>query len=153
MTIVELKDRPDLDVKSKLFKLHIQLREILNALRKKKLTESIVTYINTDIDSLNALPNGEQLQKTTKQKQTNILKLVEKELKIVPKNYYRNIWLPLGMSVFGLPLGAAFGLVIGNIGLLSVGLPIGMAIGVAVGVSLDKKALTEGRQLDAEVRY
>lgn len=88
-----------------------------------------------------------------KRQQTEILKFVEKELKIVPKNYYRNLWVALGMSAFGLPLGVAFGLSIGNMGLMALGLPIGMAIGVLVGSSMDKKALEQGRQLDIEIKY
>jgi hypothetical protein len=88
-----------------------------------------------------------------KQKQTKIIKLLEKELKIVPKNYYRNIWLAVGMSVFGLPIGVAFGVSIGNMGLLAIGLPIGMAIGTLVGSRMDKKAFEENRQLDIEIKY
>lgn len=153
MTITELKDRPNLDVTGKLFKLYIQFSEILNQLRKKQLPDTFITFINSEITALNALPDGDELRKITKAKQTIILKVLEKEHKIVTKNHYRNIWLPVGMTAFGLPLGAAFGLAIGNIGLLSIGLPIGMAIGIGVGVSLDKKALQEGRQLDVAVRY
>jgi hypothetical protein len=41
----------------------------------------------------------------------------------------------------------------GNIGLLGIGLPIGMGVGVGVGSYLDKKALTEGRQLDVDLKY
>lgn len=59
----------------------------------------------------------------------------------------------LGMSAFGIPMGVAFGLSMGNIGLLGIGLPIGMGVGVGVGSYLDKKALTEGRQLDVDLKY
>ena len=79
------------------------------------------------------------------------MKKLEKEHKLVPKNYYRNLWLPLGMSAFGLPIGVAFGLLVDNIALLSIGLPIGLAIGVALGISLDQKAAKAGKQLDFEV--
>ena len=88
-----------------------------------------------------------------KQKRFKIIKLLEKELKIVPKNYYRNLWFIVGMSVFGLPLGVAFGISIGNLGLLGIGLPIGMVIGIAVGSGMDKKAHKEGRQLNIEIKY
>jgi len=71
----------------------------------------------------------------------------------VPKNHYRALWLVLGMSVFGLPIGVLYGFLIGNMGLLGTGLCFGMAIGVALGAGLDKKALKEGRQLDLEIRY
>ncbi|MNR38502.1 hypothetical protein D3C85_1566120 [compost metagenome] len=96
---------------------------------------------------------GNDFKKLIKQEQTAILKHVEKAHKIAPKNYYRNLWMLLGFTAFGLPIGVSFGLSIGNIGLMGVGLPIGMAIGAAVGSSMDKKALSEGRQLDIEIKY
>ncbi|MBC7959846.1 MAG: hypothetical protein H7X94_08265, partial [Vallitaleaceae bacterium] len=100
-----------------------------------------------------AAQNGNDFKKLIKQKQSKIIKLVEKEAKIVPKNYYRNVWLAVGMSAFGLPIGVAIGLAVKNIGLLAIGLPIGMGIGVVVGTRLDKKAAQEGRQLDVEIKY
>ena len=51
-----------------------------------------------------------------------------------------------------LPIGAAIGSVSGNMGVLGAGLPIGMGIGIAVGMSMDKKAINEGRQLDIEIK-
>ncbi|MDQ1162310.1 hypothetical protein QE422_002678 [Chryseobacterium sp. SORGH_AS 447] len=38
-------------------------------------------------------------------------------------------------------------------GFIGIGLPIGMSIGIAVGTLMDKKAQTEGRQLDVEIKY
>ncbi len=58
-----------------------------------------------------------------------------------------------GMSAFGLPIGAAIGISMGNIGLLGIGLPIGMGIGIAVGTALDKKAKEGGKQLEVELKY
>lgn len=77
---------------------------------------------------------------------------LEKEVKLVPKNHYRNRWLALGMAAFGLPMGVVFGISLGNMAFLAIGLPIGMAIGIAVGTGLDKKASEEGRQLDVEIK-
>lgn len=87
-----------------------------------------------------------------KKKENNILRYLEKKHKVVPIHYYRKLWLVLGMTSFGLPIGVAIGMSVGNIGLLGVGLPIGMAIGFAVGARLDKKALEEGRQLPLEIK-
>ncbi len=81
-------------------------------------------------------------------KQNKILRLLEKEYKLVVKNYYQNLWLIVGMTSIGLPMGLAFGLGFDNMGLLASGLPIGMAIGLAIGVTMDKKASKEGRQLN-----
>ncbi|RYD53670.1 MAG: hypothetical protein EOP52_04420 [Sphingobacteriales bacterium] len=93
-----------------------------------------------------------KLKRVIYSRQTQILRLVEKKLKIVPKNYYRTLWMVLGMSVFGLPFGVLYGLLVKNTAMLGIGLPIGMGIGVAVGASMDKKALKEGRQLDIEIK-
>jgi hypothetical protein len=82
-----------------------------------------------------------------------IFKLVEKELKLVTKNHYRRLWMVLGMTIFGVLLGVAFGASLGNMAFLGLGLPIGMAIGIGVGTVMDKKAATEGRQLDVDLKY
>ena len=153
MTIVELKDRLEFDADSKLYKLYIQFTQLINELRKKDLPDVIVEAINEDIKDVNSLITAEQVKVAVKQKQTKIIKLLEKQLKIVPINYYRNIWLAVGMSAFGLPIGVAFGLSLHNMGLLGIGLPIGMAIGLGVGSGMDKKALQEGRQLNVEIKY
>ena len=154
MNIIELKDRQNLSDDSKLSRIYIQFGELLNQLRKKNLPQNIIVVVNQDIEELNTTSfTGNDFRKLIKQKQTKIIKLLEKELKIVPKNYYRNIWLAVGMSVFGLPIGVAFGVSIGNMGLLAIGLPIGMAIGTLVGSRMDKKAFEENRQLDIEIKY
>lgn len=56
------------------------------------------------------------------------------------------------MTVFGLPIGVAIGMSVGNIGLLGIGLLIGMALGLAVRATMDKKAKQEGRHLDLEIK-
>lgn len=154
MNIIELKERQNFSTDTKTNRIYIQLGELLNQLRKRNLPENIIESVNQDIEVVNAASLiGNDFRKLVKQKQNKIIKLLEKDLKVVPKNYYRNMWLALGMSVFGLPIGVAFGASIGNMGLLGVGLPIGMAIGALVGSKMDKKALEEGRQLNIEIKY
>ena len=153
MTIKELNIRQDISTDNKLNRIYTQFNELLNELRKKELNENVEISINESINNLNSSTlSGTQLTKLVKQKQTAILKQVEKEQKIVPKNYYRTMWMLVGMSGIGLPIGVAFGVSIGNIGLLGLGLPIGMAIGLVIGMSLDKKALNDGRQLNIEIK-
>jgi len=154
MNIAALKERNNLDQHTAEARFYTQLAELLQQLRLRTLPTSVTEKINTHISVLNSSDcDGSNLKKLVKKQQAEILKLIEKELKIVPKNYYRNLWLALGISAFGLPLGVAFGLSIGNMGLMALGLPIGMAIGVAVGTNMDKKALEQGRQLDIEIKY
>ena len=129
------------------------LNRLIQLLNDKKLPIEIVEKINANIEELNSSQvMGNALSDLIKKKQNTIIKLTEKELKIVPKNYYKNLWTVLGMSIFGLPLGVSIGLSLGNIGLLAIGLPIGMVIGMLVGARLDKKALESGNQLDIELK-
>ena len=154
MNIIELKDKHIAAGDTKLTGIYSQLAALLNELKKKELSQASIDFINEHIEILNNSPlNEKELAKLAKQKQTILLKHVEKEHKIVPKNYYRNLWMLFGMSGIGLPIGVAFGLSIGNIGLLGLGLPIGMAIGVFIGAAMDKKALNESRQLNLEIKY
>ena len=89
-----------------------------------------------------------QLRKT----QQKTVFLLAKEVKLTPLNYYRNQWMAVGMGAFGVPIGVAIGLSLGNIGLLGLGLPMGMSIGLAVGAAMDKQAKKEGRQLDVDLK-
>jgi len=136
----------------KLMKAYIQFEQLLSELIKKDLPNEVITAINNEIEQLNAISDsGKKLRKQVSKAIRNILKLLEKELKLVPKNHHRNLWLAVGMSAFGVPLGVAFGAALDNMGLLGVGLPIGMVIGMAVGTTMDKKAFEEGRQLNLEI--
>ena|SRR5690554_3406246 len=130
-----------------------QLQELIRLLNQREIPTEVVTKINAEIDEIN-VSNGDEgsLLKLIKQKQSNIIKILEKDLKIVPLHYYRNFWMLIGMSAFGLPLGLTFSLILDNIGLLAIGLPIGLAIGIAYGSQLDKTAKEEGRQLDIELK-
>lgn len=93
------------------------------------------------------------MRKQIRKIQSGILKLIEKELKLVTKNHYRNTWLALGMAAFGIPLGVAFGTSLGNIAFIGIGLPNGLTVGIAVGTGMDKKAFEEGKQMDLEIKH
>lgn len=153
MEIKHLRDREDLVNNPKLNQAQIQFIELIKELNNKNLPNKTVEIINEYIEDLNSsLISGNGFKRLLIKKQTQIVKLLEKEHKLVPKNYYRNLWIVLGMSAIGLPIGVAFGVSIGNMGLLAIGLPIGMAIGLALGSGMDKKALKEGRQLNIELK-
>ncbi|HKK73911.1 MAG TPA: hypothetical protein VJ953_02465 [Saprospiraceae bacterium] len=149
--IKELQTRPRLTENEKLQSSFQRLSQLLEELRKKELPDALIQQINGYIDTANQ-EKGEpkDLRKTIKKQYSAIVKLIEKEMNLVPKNYYRNMWVGLGMTVFGMPIGLALGSAVGNIGFLAIGLPIGMVIGIAIGTEKDKKAANEGRQLDLE---
>ncbi|HZH69617.1 MAG TPA: hypothetical protein VFD80_04115 [Flavobacteriaceae bacterium] len=154
MEIIELNQKPGIDTNVKLKEAYVQFESLLFELRKKDLPEGLVRSVNQDIEALNSTSiSGEAMRKIIKKTQTKMIKLLEKELKLVPKNYYRNLWLALGMTAFGLPIGVAFGTILGNMAFLGIGLPMGLALGLAIGSGMDNKAFKEGRQLDVEIKY
>lgn len=152
MKINSLKPRPEISNKPKLQKVYTQFEKLIDELKAIALPEKITVFINASIDELNLISH-EKLRGQTKKKQSKIITLIEKELKIVPINHYRNTWMAIGMSAFGVPLGVALGASLGNMGFIAIGIPIGMAIGLSVGTSMDKKAQEEGRQLNMEVKF
>lgn len=150
--ISDLKRRPGIESNSKLQKTLLQLEKLLAELEQQELNHTLVTSINKEIVALNSIPTSDKnLRKQIIKGQTNIIKIAEKELKLVPKNYYRNLWLAIGMAVFGLPIGIIIGVALDNMAFLGIGLPMGLAVGIAIGTGMDKKAQEEGRQLDIEI--
>lgn len=153
MEIKELNQKPGIEKNVKLEETYLQFERLLIELRKKRLTDGLVVAINNDIEDLNSTSSsGDELKKIVKKKQARIIALLEKELKLVPKNYYRNLWLAIGMTAIGIPIGVAFGVILKNMAFLGIGLPIGIGIGIAVGTGMDKKAFEEGRQIDVEIK-
>ena len=137
--------RKDLNPKTQ--KAYDQLIKLIDSLNEKKLTTEFVQKSNEEISKFDVIPEDDLSRKIIHKTRSKIYNRAVKELKYVTKNYYLGIWMALGISAFGMPIGVMFGSAMDNMGLLSLGLPIGMAIGMAVGAGLDKKAQEEGRQL------
>lgn len=154
MNIIEFKVKQSASDDVKLNQIGNQFHLLLKELRTRQLPDAIIQTINKEVEVLNStILINTDLRKLIKKKQTAIVSLIEKELKIVPKNYYRTLWLALGMTAFGIPLGVLAGVLLGKPGLFAIGLPIGVAIGVTVGTAMDKKAVKEDRQLNLEIKY
>jgi hypothetical protein len=152
MEIKDLNKRQGVEHENKASVKFIQFEKLIEELKKREIPPDVANSINLDIEVVNSFSGADKdfmmlLAKT----QSKILVLIEKRLKLVTKNYYRNTWLALGMAVFGLPLGTVLGASLGNMAYMSLGLPFGLVIGMAVGAGMDKKAIAEGRQLDLEI--
>ena len=153
METKELDKRPNIDQDKKLTAAYAYFETLLIELKKKEIPSEIASSINVDIQELNSFSGSNiDLLKQLKKRQSSIFKLLEKELKLVPKNLYRNRWLVIGMSVFGIPFGLLFGISLGNMAFIGIGIPLGMVIGIAIGTGMDKKAFEEGKQLDIEIK-
>lgn len=133
--------------------LYIQLTQLFNELNKREVPDSVVNQLNHEIYEINqAIILNQGWKHVAKKKQHQIIKLIEKELQLVPKNHYKNMWLAIGIGGIGVPIGVALGSGLGNMAFLGLGLPIGLAIGIWVGKAMDQKASDEGRQLDVELK-
>ena len=153
MEFIDLIIRPGIEEVKKLLMKYLEFGNLIKELKKRELPAEIVSSINQDIEDLNSFSgDNRELLKLIRTLELRILRLIEKELKLVPKNTYRNRWMAIGMSAFGVPIGMAFGLGLGNMAFIAIGIPLGMSIGIGIGTGMDKKALEEGRQLDLEIR-
>ncbi len=149
MNLIELKQNEKFLEDKETREVFLKLSRLSNDLSKRELPDSLIEAVNQKIEEINtSTETGKPLGKLLSRILADLLKLLEKELKLVPKYHYRNQWMVLGMSAFGLPFGVVFGMSLGNMAFLGIGLPIGMAIGTAVGTSMDEKAKKEGRQLN-----
>lgn len=145
---------PEIDTRTdkKLEKACSKFEALLVELKKKELDDEMVEFINKEIEFLNTVSDSSKVLKSEiKKKQLKIVRRLEQKAKIVVKHHYRNLWLAIGMTAFGLPLGIVFGMALDNMAFLGIGLPIGMLTGMAVGIKMDNKAKDEGRQLDFEL--
>ena len=154
MEFKKIEKKPNIDQDQKLMDKFDGFEKLINELEKKEVPPDIVNSINRDIDEINSFSgSGKDLLKQFRKTQSGIIKMLEKELKLVTKNHYRNMWLAVGMSAFGIPIGVIIWVIADNPGLLAIGIPIGMGIGIAVGIAMDKKANENGKQLDVEIKY
>jgi hypothetical protein len=137
--------------KSRLKRRVLKFQELLKALSDHEISESVLQSINIEIETANQAQSESTLAQQLQKSHKNILKISEKELNLVAKDHYRNMWMALGMTIFGIPFGVAFGAALNNYAFIGVGIPIGFGIGIAVGSKKDNEAHEEGRQLDVEV--
>ena len=125
------------------------LYKLITAINTRGIDKKHTQSISVDIVTFNSFEGTDkELIKLLKKIQCETLKYLEKELKLVVKNHYRNMWMVLGMSMFGLPLGVVFGFSIGNMGFIDVGLSIGMVIGV--GTKMDEQVKKQDRVLNID---
>ncbi len=148
MTISTLNATVLQQTETRLKKKADTLQGILKELQERELSDSVIASINAQVDEVNAFSTSSLgLSTLITKKQAKILNILLKEYKIVPKGYYRNLWMVLGMSAFGVPFGVIFGLSLDNMAFLGIGMPIGMALGMSMGIAMDQKAFKDNRQL------
>ena len=90
----KLIERPNISENLKASNAYQQLGKLLNTLEVKELPAETVDLINQEIEQLNSIAGIDiYFLKATKEKENIVIKLVEKKHKIVPKNYYKKLWI------------------------------------------------------------
>jgi len=138
-------------ISRKLEKKYARFEKLTTALNQHEIPKELAESLNAEVHKLNAISDTAK-EKPGKMNKAyaGIIRKVQKELGLVPKNYHRNLWMGVGMAAFGIPLGVSLGLSLDNMAFMATGLPIGLAIGIAVGSGLDEKAKKDGKQLDLD---
>lgn len=151
MKIIELVRRSNIEENKKLVSQYDFLEKLFEELRQKELPLEVIGSINQKLELLNVFSGSDKdLSRLMRKNQSEILQLLEKEFKLVCKGHYQNLWLPVGLAAFGLPMGVLFGISLGSMAYIGLGLPLGMLIGMTYGIFLDKKAQEDGKQLETE---
>lgn len=144
---IESRAKSTTDEKAKkVLKCLIPIFEDMN--RRQISTEEVDDLLKRLKSLLMSDLNSKQLFKL----KTALLQHLKQEHGLVTQNYYRNLWMVLGMSVFGMPIGLIFSLAIDNMAFIGTGLAIGMPIGMAIGGAKDKKALENGLVISGVVQ-
>ena len=142
----ESKSMDDVKIKKELGKLET----LLECICTRGVPEDVIKKINTKIEHVNSnetIPSKKEISKVKK----TILEILHADLKWVAPSYYKTLWMSIGMSAFGIPMGIAFSASLGNYGFIGIGLPIGMVIGLAIGQKKDEEAKKNGLQLNVNV--
>lgn len=119
-------------------------QDLIDAINSKNLSAETAELVQNKVQYLNSLEvSSKPFLKELKKVKKDILEVLQKKQKLVPENYYTSLWMALGMSVFGLPIGMVISSFTGKISFIAIGLPLGMTIGSFYGAHLDKKAVKE----------
>lgn len=125
-----------------------RLEALLAAIEKHKAPTDLIQFSNDQVETLKSMSDEKLLRRKAKSATTKIIATAVKDHRLTPRKYHQMTWMGLGMAVFGVPIGVALSSGIGNSGMIGAGIAIGLPIGMAIGTGMDKKAASEGRQLD-----
>lgn len=154
MELIELKEVKTSSKQNSLYKTYLEYSYLLDEIKEIQLPEPIIRSINRDIEQINYTSrSGGRLRRLIKQKINKVIKILNREVNVVPKRYYSGQWTLVGLLVL-LVLNPVFILFDfsnqGYFGFLTLLAALGCFF---YGRSLDKKAEAEGRQLKTEITF
>jgi hypothetical protein len=126
-----------------------QLADLLRAIRRRNLPEE---DFEPFLDEIEQALEGDVRTGALSTINTHLQSHLENEYGLVPPNHYRDQWMALGMSTFGLGMGVVFAIALDSMAYIGIGLPIGLAIGSAIGAQKDQEARRKGQVLQVEDR-
>ena len=154
MKIEGLQRRKGTEKNKKINNAYDKMQLLIEALDKKDIPSEELTTINDHIVSINSFGGTDkELTKELKKTYKNILSFIEENLKLVPKNHFRALWIVYG-SLAGVVLSSIFANFnfINFNGLALLPLPLAVAAGILVGIAMDNSAKNEGRQIELEAQ-
>jgi hypothetical protein len=138
-------DIPGSDSSKRLKNAVEKLNELIEGLYRKELNAELQEKIEETIIEVKRMKGTEREKaRFIERRHQNLVNFAQKSMGYVTPKFYQNLWLALGMGVFGVPLGVAYSASLDNYAFIGIGIPIGMAIGIGIGTAKDKKAKEEG---------
>jgi hypothetical protein len=126
-----------------------RMEKLRGALEGRTLSDETENLINAELGIVNQVDTEDRgAPRLIAGSYQNVIGILEKRENLVAPNHYQSRWMAMGMAIFGVPLGVAFGAALENTAFIGIGLPIGLSFGLAIGSGMDRKAAQEGRQLD-----
>lgn len=150
MKIEILKRKNNSGQNQKLSKAYDKMEQLIVALNAKELSEAHVKIVREDLNSIDSFAGSDKeliilLNKAYK----TIMAYINKELKLVKKFHYQNLWM-----IYGIFAGILFATVFDNFlgtsiwNSTAMGVSMGLLFGLLAGRNRDYTAKKEGLQLD-----
>lgn len=143
MELSHLQPQDEKSLEKKEQKAVDHFNEIIDALNAKEIDENTVTYIHERMASIQENFSFN----TIKKEESKVLDFVNKQHGYVAQNHYKSLWIALGMSAIGVPIGVGIGLALDQLGFMGIGIAMGLTVGIIIGSTKDKEAKKKGKQL------
>ena len=125
-----------------------QFEQLVQEVQRMELPPEVVVELNTELEKLESQSAfGKKFFKQLKKSKAVLLKILYQEVRVVPKNHYRDLWIALGLSAIGIPLGIFLMFFLNGSSAIAIGIALGSAMGIVIGNNLDRQAEAEGRQM------
>jgi hypothetical protein len=100
MELKKLKEFTEPEQSKKLKYKYNEFGLLIDLLRKRDLPAELVSSMNQYIEGINSLSaSNKELLRQVRTAELRILKLIEKEQKLVPRNTYRPRWIAIGTGM------------------------------------------------------